>query len=120
LARRRYRTGCLFIRGKRRKKWIARWHEPTLSNDENIRNVQGSEVIGLVSELSKSKAQDLLNTKLRTINAGSHRPQSTMQFKQFSVESISPPFVERFRFVRLFPKASAVRQKPRAAGGMFR
>jgi integrase len=83
LARRRHQTGCLFIRGKKRKKWVARWREPTLSNDGNIRDVQRSEVIGFVSELSKSKAQDLLDTKLRTINAGSHRPQSTMLFKQF-------------------------------------
>lgn len=92
VARRRYQTGCLFIRGKKRRKWVARWREPVLSSDGNIRDVQKSEVIGLVSELSKSKAQDLLNTKLRTINAGSHRPQSTMLFKQF-VEDVWRPGV---------------------------
>ena len=92
VARRRYQTGCLFARGKKRKKWIARWREPMLSNDGNIREVQRSEVIGLVSELSKSKAQDLLNAKLRTINAGSHRPESTMLFKQF-VEEVWRPGV---------------------------
>jgi hypothetical protein len=27
MARRRYQTGCLFIRGKKRKKWVARWPE---------------------------------------------------------------------------------------------
>jgi integrase len=92
VARRRYQTGRLFVRGKKRKKWIARWREPMLSNDGNIREVQRSEVIGLVSELSKSKAQDLLNAKLRTINAGSHRPESTMLFKQF-VEEVWRPGV---------------------------
>ena len=92
MARRRYQTGCLFIRGRRRKKWVARWREPMLSSDGNIRDVQRSEVIGLVSELSKSKARELLNTKLRTINAGSHRPQSTMLFKQF-IEDVWRPGV---------------------------
>jgi len=92
VARRRYQTGCLFIRGKKRKKWVARWREPMLSNGGNIREVQKSEVIGFVSELSKSKAQDLLNARLRTINAGSHRPQSTMLFKQF-IEDVWRPGV---------------------------
>src|ERR1700746_1672947 len=63
-----------------------------LSNGGNIREVQKSEVIGFVSELSKSKAQDLLNARLRTINAGSHRPQSTMLFKQF-IEDVWRPGV---------------------------
>ena len=92
MARRRYQTGFLFIRGKKRKKWVARWREPRLSNDGNIRDVQRCEVIGLVSELSKSKAQGLLNAKLRTINAGSHRPQSMMLFRQF-VEDVWRPGV---------------------------
>lgn len=91
VARRRYQTGCLFIRGKR-KKWIARWRESMISSDGSIQEIQRSEVIGFCSELSKSKAQDLLCAKLRTINSGSHRPQSTMPFKKF-VEEIWKPSV---------------------------
>jgi integrase len=92
MARRRYQTGCLFIRGKKRKLWVARWREEMISPENTIRTVQRSEVLGPVSELSKKQAQSLLDSKLRTINAGSHRPQSTMQFKRF-VEDIWKPSV---------------------------
>jgi integrase len=92
VARRRYQTGCLFVRGKKRKKWVARWRVTMLSDEGTIRDVQKSEVIGFVSELSKSKAQELLDKKLRTINDGSHRPDSTMLFKQF-VENVWRPGV---------------------------
>jgi hypothetical protein len=82
----------LFIRGKRREKWIARWREPMIAADGTVREIQRSEVLGLVSEFSKSKAQELLSTKLRTLNSGSHRPQSTMLFKKF-VEEVWKPSV---------------------------
>ncbi len=92
VARRRYQTGCLFIRGKRRERWIARWREPMIAADGTVREIQRSEVLGLVSEFSKSKAQELLSTKLRTLNSGTHRPQSTMLFKKF-VEEVWKPSV---------------------------
>jgi len=92
MARRRYQNGCLFIRGKKRKVWIARWREQVISPENTIRTLQRSEVLGPVSELSRKQAQSLLDSKLRTINAGSHRPQATMPFKQF-VESVWKPGV---------------------------
>jgi hypothetical protein len=92
MARRRYQTGCLFIRGKKRKLWVARWREEVMSPENTIRTLQRSEVLGPVSELSKKQAQSLLDSKLRTINAGSHRPQSTMQFERF-VQDIWKPGV---------------------------
>lgn len=92
MARRRYQTGCLFIRGKRRKMWVARWREQVISPKNTITTSQRSEVLGPVSELSKKQAQGILDSKLRTINAGSYRPQSTMQFRRF-VEDIWKPSV---------------------------
>jgi len=89
---RRHQDGFLFVRGKRRKKWVARWRESMLSEDGTIRDVQKSEVIGFVSELSKSEAQDELDKKLRAINGGSYRPKSTILFEKF-VETIWKPGV---------------------------
>jgi integrase len=92
VARRRYQTGCLFIRGKKRKKWVARWREPVIAADGTIDSIQRSDVLGLCSELSKSKARDLLHAKLRTLNSGSHRPQSTILLKNF-VDDVWTPSV---------------------------
>jgi len=90
MARRRYQEGCLFIRGKKRKKWIARWREPVIAADGTIHSIQRSEVLGLCSELTKSKARDMLCAKLRTINGGSFRPQSTILLKQFAEDVWKP------------------------------
>jgi hypothetical protein len=66
MARRRYQNGCLFIRGKKRKVWIARWREQVISPENTILRLHRSEVLGPVSELSKKQAQSLLDSKLRT------------------------------------------------------
>lgn len=91
MARRRYQTGSLFIRGKK-KQWVARWREQLIASDGKIVSVQRSEAIGFVSELSKKEAQNILQSKLRTINAGTHKPQSAVPFKRF-VEEIWKPGV---------------------------
>ena len=97
MARRRYQTGCLFIRGNKRKMWVARWREEVISPENTIRTSQRSEVLGPVSELSKKEAQRILNSKLRTINAGAHRPQSTMQFEQFVEHTWKPGVLSLLR-----------------------
>lgn len=35
MVRRRYQFGCLFVRGKRRKVWVARWRERVLDSLED-------------------------------------------------------------------------------------
>ena len=44
MARRRYQFGCLFVRGKRRKVWVARWREQVLDSDGNMSAVLRSEI----------------------------------------------------------------------------
>src|SRR5215467_725445 len=51
VARRRYQSGCLFKRGKRRKVWIARWREDVIRPDGSPGRIQRSLVLGLVSEI---------------------------------------------------------------------
>src|SRR5207249_10003348 len=46
VARRRYQSGCLFKRGKRRKVWIARWREDVIRPDGSLGRIQRSIVLG--------------------------------------------------------------------------
>jgi len=85
VARRRYQSGSLRIRGKRRKVWVARWREEVLSSEGTIR-VRRAEVLGTAAELSKREAQVLLDAKVRPINEGRHIPQSTLTLKEFHRE----------------------------------
>jgi len=89
--RRRYQTGCLFIRGKRRKVWVARWREDVITPDGRVSRTLRSEVLGLVSEIgSRREALKALQAKLRPINQGRQRPQSTLLFEQFVHEQWEP------------------------------
>ncbi len=83
MAQRRYQSGHLFVRGKRRKNWIARWWENVIRPDGTLGRVQRSEVLGPVSELSKREARKLLEARLRPLNQGRCRPQSIVTFERF-------------------------------------
>lgn len=98
MARRRYQTGCLRIRGKRRKVWIARWREDVLWSDGTLGRTMRSEVLGLVDEIPKREAYKLLQARLRPINQGLHRPQSTITFEQFTREHFEPGVLPTLKF----------------------
>src|SRR5258708_26261048 len=84
VARRRYQTGCLFKRGKRNKVWVARWREDVIEVDGSRGRAQRSTVLGLVSEIpARRQAQALLEERLRPLNQGIQRPQSTMRFSDY-------------------------------------
>ena len=57
MARRRHQIGCLFVRGKRLKVWVARWRGRVLTSRGSMSTILRSEVLGTVSELSKREAQ---------------------------------------------------------------
>jgi integrase len=90
IARRRYQTGCLFIRGKRRKVWVARWREDVIRPDGSLGRTMRSEVLALVSELPKREAHKLLEARLRPVNQGRQCPQSIVSFEQFTREQWEP------------------------------
>jgi len=84
MARRRYQTGCLFKRGKRKKLWVARWREDVIRPDGSPGRIQRTVVLGLVSEIpSRTKAQTMLDQRLQPLNQGIHRPQTTKRLREF-------------------------------------
>jgi integrase len=87
VARRRYQTGCLFKRGKRRKVWVARWREDVLCEDGKVGRILRSVVLGSVADLPTRKdAQVRLDEELRGVNQGTVRPESSMLFGTFAEE----------------------------------
>jgi integrase len=87
VARRRYQTGCVFKRGKRRKVWVARWREDVLCEDGKVGRILRSVVLGSVADLRTRKdAQVRLDEELRAVNQGTVRPESSMLFGTFAEE----------------------------------
>src|SRR2546427_4197868 len=85
VARRRYQTGCLFKRGKRKKVWVARWREDVIKPDGSRARLLRSAVLGLVSEIpTRCRALALLEERLRPLNQGLRLPQSTKRFRDFA------------------------------------
>ena len=83
MAQRRYQSGHLSARGKRRKMWVIRWREPVIRPDGTLGRVQRSEVLGPVGELPKREARKLLEARLRPLNQGRHRPPTALTLEQF-------------------------------------
>jgi integrase len=87
VARRRYQTGCVFKRGKRRKVWVARWREDVLCEDGKVGRILRSVVLGSVADLPTRKdAQVRLDEELRGVNQGTVRPESSMRLGTFAEE----------------------------------
>jgi integrase len=99
MARRRYQVGCLFIRGKKRKVWVARWREDVIRPDGMLGRVLRSEVLGPVSEIrSQREARQLLQSRIAPINQGRHKPQSTMTFGAFVEEQFQTGVMPTLKF----------------------
>ena len=91
MVRCQYQNGCLFIRGKRRKMWVARWRENVILDDGSTSRVMRSAVLGPVSEIAgRREARRLLDARLNPINKGQYRPESTMMFSKFVAEYFEP------------------------------
>jgi len=84
VARRRFQSGRLFKRGKRRKVWIGRWREDVMLADGTIGEIRRSVVLGLVADLpTRREAQIRLEEKVRPVNQGTTRPESYVTFGVF-------------------------------------
>jgi len=88
--RRRFQNGCLTIKGKGQKMWVARWRETVLQPDNTLSKVLRSKVLGPASQISKSEARNLLANCLRSANQGQKRPLTVMTFGQFAREKWEP------------------------------
>lgn len=83
---RRFQSGCLFKRGKRRRVWVGRWREPEKKADGSMGTVMRSAILGTASELSKGQAQRVLAEKMAPVNSGTLKPGSVATFKDFAAE----------------------------------
>ena len=84
MARRRFQTGQLYKKGKRRKVWIARWREDVLLPDGTIGRVRRGILLGSVADLpTRRDAQVRLDERLRPVNQGASRPESIIGFGAF-------------------------------------
>jgi integrase len=87
LARKRYQTGCLFKRGKRRKVWVGRWREDVLLDTKVRGRINRSAILGSVAELpTRRDALAKLAEQLRSVNQGTLTPESTVLFGTFADE----------------------------------
>jgi len=99
MARCRYQNGCLFIRGKRRKMWVARWREDVVLADGSTNRVMRSVVLGAVSEIAgRREARKLLDARLNPINQGQYRPEATMLFSKFATDCFEPGLLPTLKF----------------------
>jgi hypothetical protein len=85
VARRRFQSGCLFKRGKRRKVWVARWREDVLLDSGDVGRILRSVIVGAVGDVpTKAEAQRRLEELLRPVNQGTTRPEAAMAFGTFA------------------------------------
>jgi len=98
VARRRFQTGCLFKRGKRRKVWVARWRETAVFEDGSVKRLRRSVVLGSVADLpKKGDAQVRLDEHLRPINQGTGRPEAYIAFGTFVDAQWKPLVLPTFK-----------------------
>lgn len=84
--RKKYQHGSLSKRGKRNKVWVARWWED-VTGPNGIEKIRRSEILGTVSEYpTRREAENALSDRLRRINSGDFRPQSSLNFRKFTEE----------------------------------
>jgi integrase len=97
--RTRFQEGHVFLRrGKRRKVWSARWREDVIAPDGTVKRVLRFAVLGTASEIKgKKDARDILQARLRPLNQGRQRPQSTMTLGQFVEEMWKPGVIPTLR-----------------------
>jgi len=99
MARSQYQNGCLFVRGKRRKMWVARWREDVILADGTADRVMRSVVLGPVSEITgRREARRLLDAHLSPINQRQYRPEATMLFSRFVTECFEPGVLPTLKF----------------------
>lgn len=87
MKRSRYQTGSLFVRGKRKKMYVARYYESVIGSGSQLQQVRRSVVLGPVAEIGKRKdTQNRLMEILQPLNLGMQRPKTMMTFREFVEE----------------------------------
>jgi len=85
MARRRYQTGRIFIRGKHNPVFVGRYREDLIQSDGTVRRVERSIILGTVSDLKTRKnAQRAFEPFLAKVNAADYRPGKVAKLGEFS------------------------------------
>lgn len=85
MARRRYQTGWVFLRGSNPPKWIGRYREDIVGREGIVQRIRTSVVLGTKSELpTKRLAQRRLELTLARINAPEYRPGRVATVAEFA------------------------------------
>jgi integrase len=84
MARRRYQTGTLRLRGKKKKVWVLRWREDFTGPDGANRRVGHTTVLGSKAELTERLARRRADLLLSRINRPDYRPGKVIGFEEFS------------------------------------
>ena len=96
---RRFQHGSLFKRGTRTKVWVARWWEDVSGREGKLERVRRSEILGTVAEIpTRRQADQVLSNRLRGINAGDFRPQSTCTFSEFVQRNWMPELLPTLKY----------------------
>src|SRR5437899_12606973 len=111
MARCQYQNGCLFVRGKRRKMWVARWREDVVLANGSASRVMRSVVLGPVSEIAgRREARRLLDARLNPINQGQYRPEATLLFSKFAADCFEPGLLPTLKFATQRTYSSRLRK----------
>jgi len=96
MARRRFQTGTLFVRGKNPPKWIGRWREDVVGLDGTVHRVRHSVVLGTTAELpTKRLAGRRLELILARINAPGYRPGRVAGVAEFAERWMAQVLAQR-------------------------
>lgn len=84
VARKRYQHGRVFLKGKKKEKWVGRYREDVVEMDGNTRRVRRSVILGTKRELpTKRLAERRLDALLARINCLDYRPGRAATFGEF-------------------------------------
>lgn len=85
MARRRYQTGRIIVRGKLNPVFVGRYREDVIMPDGSVRRVEKSVVLGKVSELqTKKNAQRAFEPFLARVNSVDYRPGKFAKIGEFA------------------------------------
>ncbi len=98
MRRSRFQEGSLFVRGKRKKMYVARYYEKVIGSDGRQRRMRRSIVLGLVAEIGpRRSAQNRLAELLRPINLGRQKPKVMLTFREFVAQQWEPKVLGLFK-----------------------
>jgi integrase len=96
---RRFQHGSIFKRGKRKKVWVARWWEDVIGSDGAVGRLRRSEILGTVADIpTRREAEQILADRLRQVNSGEHRPNSSRTFRDYAEASWLPEVLPTVKY----------------------